>query len=413
MATVKAIILKHQEKEDKTWNVKIRITHDRKASYMSTTHYVEKKFINPKTFDLKVNNNPVYDAVMIDVLRIRAEISRLGNLVGNFTVKGLCKHMEDMLSGHNSKDIYFFDFARSYFQEMTDAGRAIGKSHLSRINKFQSFTGSSVDLFTDITSSLLDRYEAYLHKEGFSVVSIIDYISVINNIFQVARSKYNDEDTGIIRIPNNPFSKYKYPKKPISRKKALSREQIMAIVDYETKLKAVQVARDAFIISFLLCGLNSVDMYYVVDNNGRVDYERRKTKGRRADNAFISIKIEPELLPYIERYKDVERLFAFYRKHATHQYFNCSLNDNLKIIGEDLKIENLTYYAARHSWATIARNDCGISMDDVAMSLNHKSGHDVTDTYIKKDWSRIDQANRKVIDFVFHPEEEEKEKAGG
>ena len=39
---------------------------------------------------------------------------------------------------------------------------------------------------------------------------------------------------------------------------------------------------------------------------------------------------------------------------------------------------------------SIARNECGISMDDVAMCLNHKSGHDVTDTYIKKDWSRID-----------------------
>ncbi|WP_294590719.1 phage integrase SAM-like domain-containing protein [uncultured Bacteroides sp.] len=412
MATVKAVILKHQEKEDKTWNVKIRITHDRKVAYMPTPHYVEKRFINLKTFELKVNNNPVYDAVMVDVLRIRAEISRLGSLVGNFTAKGLCKHMEDMLMGNSTKEIYFFDFARSYFQEMIDSGRTIGKSHLSRINKFQSFAGKSVELFTDITSSLLDKYEAYLRKEEFSIVSIIDYIAVINNVFQAAKSRYNDEDTGIIKIPNNPFSKYKYPKKPISRKKALSSEQIMAIANYETKLKAVQVARDAFIISFLLCGMNSVDLYYAVENDGRVDYERRKTKGRRADNAFISIEIEPELIPYIKRYKDDERLFSFYRKHATYQYFNCSLNDNLKVIGKDLKIEGLTFYAARHSWATIARNDCGISMDDVAMALNHKSGHDVTDAYIKKDWSRIDEANRKVIDIVFHPEKKDEEKAG-
>ena len=59
------------------------------------------------------------------------------------------------------------------------------------------------------------------------------------------------------------------------------------------------------------------------------------------------------------------------------------------------------FHVARHSWATIARNECGISMDDVAMALNHKSGHDVTDTYVKKDWGRIDKANRAVIDFVF------------
>lgn len=77
-----------------------------------------------------------------------------------------------------------------------------------------------------------------------------------------------------------------------------------------------------------------------------------------------------------------------------------------------MKIEGLTFYAARHSWATIARNDCGISMDDVAMALNHKSGHDVTDAYIKNDWSKIDKVNRKVIDIVFHPEKKDEEKAG-
>lgn len=58
-------------------------------------------------------------------------------------------------------------------------------------------------------------------------------------------------------------------------------------------------------------------------------------------------------------------------------------------------------YAARHSWAAIAGNDCDLSMDDVAMCLNHKSGYDITDVYVKKDWSRIDRADRKVIDFVF------------
>jgi integrase len=76
------------------------------------------------------------------------------------------------------------------------------------------------------------------------------------------------------------------------------------------------------------------------------------------------------------------------------------VNEHLKVIGEKLKIEGLTFYAARHSWATIARNNCGVSMDDVAMCLNHKSGYNTTDQYVKKDWSIIDNANRKVIDYL-------------
>lgn len=409
MATVKAVILRHQEKEDKTWNVKIRITHERKVAYIPTTHYVGRNLIN-KNYELKANNNPVYDAVMVDVLRIRSEISKMGHLIDNFTAKNLCEYMENILSGNCSKGISFFDFAYSYFDDMTQNGRAIGVVHKSRIKKFQSFSGKSVELFTDITSKTLLSYESFLRNDGLSEVSIVDYVSVINNVFEVAKNKYNDEDTGIIKIPNNPFAKYKYPKKPVSRKKALSKEHIVSIMNYETKSKAVQVARDVFIISFLLCGMNSADLYYAEDNNGRIEYERRKTKNRRADNAFISIKIEPELLPYIERYIDADRLFSFYKRNSTHQRFNAAINEHLKEIGKSLEIDDLTFYAARHSWATLARNKCDVSMDDVSMSLNHKSGHDVTDTYIKKDWSRIDEANRKVLDFVFHIENN---KAGG
>lgn len=40
MATVKIVVLKHQKREDNTWNVKIRITHDRQSAYLATSHYV-------------------------------------------------------------------------------------------------------------------------------------------------------------------------------------------------------------------------------------------------------------------------------------------------------------------------------------------------------------------------------------
>ena len=40
MTTVKQIILPHHKKEDKTWNVKIRLTHKRKSTYMDTVYFV-------------------------------------------------------------------------------------------------------------------------------------------------------------------------------------------------------------------------------------------------------------------------------------------------------------------------------------------------------------------------------------
>lgn len=58
-------------------------------------------------------------------------------------------------------------------------------------------------------------------------------------------------------------------------------------------------------------------------------------------------------------------------------------------------------YWARHSFATIAY-EIGISVDIIAGCLGHKSSHRITAIYIKKDQKLIDEANRKVIDYVLY-----------
>ena len=74
----------------------------------------------------------------------------------------------------------------------------------------------------------------------------------------------------------------------------------------------------------------------------------------------------------------------------------------LKLMSLDIE---LTFYYGRHSWATIARNICKVSKEDIGESLNHASSHDVTDIYIERDWSIIDETNRKVLDVLLKPEE--------
>jgi len=59
-----------------------------------------------------------------------------------------------------------------------------------------------------------------------------------------------------------------------------------------------------------------------------------------------------------------------------------------------------TYYA-RHSWATIARKKCKISKSDVDECLNHVVPENkMADVYVEKDWGFIDDANRKVLNYV-------------
>jgi integrase len=214
----------------------------------------------------------------------------------------------------------------------------------------------------------------------------------------------NDEERGEIVIPFNPFKKYKLPQIPVTEKRALTIEQIRAIRDVKLTLKRDIMARDVFMLSFYLAGMNTVDMYYLEDyTDGRITYCREKTKDARQDKALISIKVEPEAEEIIKRYRGKERVFYFSETYYIAHELNKWVNYALKRIGkmEEVNIPGLTFYSARHSFATIARNECGISKYDIHKALNHSDPTmRVTDIYIKKDWSVIDNVVKKVLDRI-------------
>ena len=75
---------------------------------------------------------------------------------------------------------------------------------------------------------------------------------------------------------------------------------------------------------------------------------------------------------------------------------NRAINLGLKQIGKILKIDDLEYYAARHSWATLAVNKVGIDKYTVHAALNHiDEAMKVTDIYIERDFKIENEANRR------------------
>jgi hypothetical protein len=177
------------------------------------------------------------------------------------------------------------------------------------------------------------------------------------------------------------------------------------------------LAKDVFLLSFGLIGMNAVDLYYCDRyENGRITYQRTKTKNRRSDKAEISIKVEPEIKALFDKYRDPtgERVFCFHRMYSSPNTFTVAVNGfdrtdekgnrhivGLKKIGYLLGVDDLEFYAARHTWATIAANDAGVDKFTVHTALNHVDEQmKVTDIYIKKSWEPIDKANRKVLNHV-------------
>lgn len=151
--------------------------------------------------------------------------------------------------------------------------------------------------------------------------------------------------------------------------------------------------------------MNSADLYNCTEmEGGSITYYRTKTTDRRLDKAKMKVDVLPILLPLMRKYEDYtqKKVFCFYHLYSTFKNFNRAINLGLKQIGKILKIDDLEYYAARHSWATLAVNKVGIDKYTVHAALNHiDEAMRVTDIYIERDFKIENEANRKVVEYVF------------
>ncbi|MGE9516661.1 MAG: tyrosine-type recombinase/integrase [Solitalea-like symbiont of Acarus siro] len=411
MATFKAIIYQHHKKADGTYKVKIRVIHKRKIKYIPTEIHVSKEDI---TKSLKIKNQSILDTLDATIKRYRDIINSLGERLDAMSVDQIIEHIQSHKNNNKSFSLDFINFGREhvkYLEENNQIGTA--KGYAVTLNSLERFIGPELDINT-ITTKFLNSYVSWLDASfGTKENSVRSrYLSSIKTLHNLAKLKYNDEDLGNINIPLSPFKKFEMPKARATKKRALPAETIQAIshIPYEDNEKRggkyFNLAKDVFMLSFGLIGMNTVDLLTCPPiKNGRLTYNRTKTKTRRSDRAEISIKIEPEILTLIEKYKDPDgkRAFSFYQMFKDHYRFNAIVNKYLKKIGsiEIIGIDNLQFYAARHSWATIAMNKARVDKYTVHAALNHSDPTmAITDIYIEKDYSLIDEANRKVLDYV-------------
>lgn len=267
------------------------------------------------------------------------------------------------------------------------------------LNSLQQFLGRSVLSFKDITYKLLKEYENYLSDKP-RAQSL--YLGQIRHLYREAMRQYNDDRIQV--ITNDPFLRYRVPRQLLKKGvRALTLEQLMEISRYEGRPRSrAQLARDCFMLSFCLMGMNSIDMF-VVNNlkDGVICYKRTKTKDRRSDEAYIEVKVHPVLDKLMKKYKGQGRIFNFSKRYATPTDFNRALNIGLKEVGKEVGIPGLSFYQARHTFATLSRNLMHFSKSDVDEALNHVGSMDLADVYIAKDFSIINDNNARLLERVF------------
>ena len=275
------------------------------------------------------------------------------------------------------------------------------------VRALQRFLGrDSIDV-NEIDRAMVLRFREWLEaKNGKGCRAASAYLEKLRTIHTRARDMYNDPDTGVVRIPREPF-KGMIPTQPSTAHRALSMDQLRRVLASEPATSRGRMALDVFRLSFCLVGINTADLYRLVDGDLRgwvLTYNRAKTDSRRADKAMMSVRVEPEAMEVMERWRGSGgSLLSFRARYADFRAFNKAVNQGLKEVGRLAGVPGLTSYHARHTWATLARNACGGPRDVVAEALNHagRGSERVTDIYLERDFSRVWDANRRVLDLVF------------
>lgn len=383
-------------RNDKTWSVHIRFTHNNKTRYIPTTMYIAKKDI---TASFKIKNTNILDRCNDIIKEYRNRLSELSLEFNDIDIDTIVSYIRQK---KENKGVSFTDFAAKWIEKSTIKGI---KNYKTAMNALCSFVGRDNILCEEINVKTMKAFENAL-KDRPRAQSL--YPNCIKTIFNAAKEYYNDEDNDIIRIKHS-LDKYKPVEQNIAEKRALDVETIrdIFVLPYDNirvkgKSSRHDLALDCFRLSFCLMGMNSADLYYadrLKDNF--IIYDRMKTKDRRRDKAEIQVKITDYIKPLVDKYRGKERVFNFYERFTTMESFNRAINLGLKEIGKELGIERLQFYAARHSMATISVNDVKISKYIVNDMLNHTDQSlRVTELYIKRDFNTINEANVKLLDYV-------------
>ena len=247
--------------------------------------------------------------------------------------------------------------------------------------------------FEDITPMWLSEFDKFMGKLAVNARAIN-----MRNVRAVINSAMNNEVTNVAYS----FRKFKIRTEETPKRSAAA-ESIANLRDFECEERQRQYV-DIFLLIFYLRGINIIDLCNLKEiENGRIEFHRAKT------GKFYSIKVEPEALEIINRYRGENYLLNILDRYKDYKNYLFRLNRNLKQIGptkmgrynvKDRQplLPKLSTYWARHSWATIAA-ELDIPKETIAAGLGH-GGNDITDTYIDFDQRKVDSANRRIIDFL-------------
>ncbi|MCM4174159.1 recombinase [Arenibacter sp. TNZ] len=378
----------------------VRITKNRKTTYLYTGHYIAIKY---------------WDEGNREVRKSHPNSERLNNLLikklaeANQTLIDLQTHQNDISSKQIKKEIAtpltktsFKEIADNYLDNLEKTNKLQRlSSDKARVGHFVRFVDNDDLSFREIDEALLRRFSLYL-----ITTRKVSQRSVINNLI-VIRTLYNKAiRLGIVDRKLYPFGADKIRIKfPESQKIGLTREEIQTIETLEDLTEPQSHARNVWLFSFYLAGMRVGDVLMIKWSDiydGRLHYRMGKNE------KLLSFKLPEKITSLLKRYEEDRRSsedFVFPEMNNADlknpkdvfnkvKTANKKFNKYLVQIAEKAEInKKLTMHIARHSFGNISGDRIPIQMlqklyrhSTVTTTINYQANfmHRETDDALEK-----------------------------
>ena len=393
MATIKLAVLKHTKSKDGSYKIRISIGHRSETHYIVTSYSVNALSEFDNGIVVRVPNAHEINIKLRNLLNDYEERLERIDSPEDYT----CKELRDLLKSmrtHSSK-VTFKQVSEQYQKELIEDGRGSYAGMLQNsLRLFFEFTGGDVFL-SEISTITISEFERWLKRKGVSQTYISMTLSMTRTIVNRAIRMQ------LVTYSVHPFTYWKRPADP-ERELDISVEDVRAIRDAQPRLKKQRIARDIFMLSYYLGGINLIDLLEIDFRGVSVlEYTRHKSRNMKLSDKRISFTLQPEVKELISKWmnRNTGRLDFGYK--FSYKNFLAYVTRSIKSLAKDIDIQDyrkVCYYTARKSFVQHGF-DLGISLEvlEYCIGQSVKNNRPIFN-YLKIMRKHADVAFRQILD---------------
>lgn len=373
--------------------IKIRINNGTSATSVSSKMYVsekafvgdtdkavEKSFPNASAINTRIKQMYLEYTEAITKLDYEGKLQRI-------TAMGIKDYVQRQKSG----EVEETTFSSEMEQYITTCRSPKTKEgYVYARNMLYKYMKKNTIHFDELTYPVLVAFDRWMEQQELSINTRGIVMRYIRSVFNAA-------------INADKLSPSVYPFRKFTIKKAQKEKEFLTLEEMQKlrslELKGMQaVARDFFLLSFYLCGVNPTDLFHFpkADKKGDLVFVRQKIA--HTEPMPLHLHIQPEAQEIIDRYAGKEHLLYFIERYYEFETFRHNMSKKLAEIGA-LMDRHIFFYLARYTWATFA-DHVGVPHDVISKALGHSDKSTAEKYYISFNWDRVNAANRQVIDYL-------------